>query len=119
MDRRYRITNTTRDRVLAANCRKADNPISRALGLMGKRSLPPGEGLIIQPCSSVTCFFMRFPIDVLFVGADGLILHAIHSMRPWRNSKFVRGSKFVVELPAGVLQQSQTVVGDSISFDEA
>lgn len=118
-DRRYRVTNTTRNEILASSSRKADNPLTRAIGLMGKRSLPVGEGLIIQPCNSVTCFFMRFPIDVLFVGADGRVLHLIHAMRPWRNSRFVRGSRLVVELPAGTLARSGTTSGDIITIEDA
>jgi len=43
--------------------------VSRGFGLLGRSTLPEGAGLIIRPCNSVITFFMRFPIDVLFVDA--------------------------------------------------
>jgi len=118
-DGRFRVTNTTRGTVLADMSKKASNPVTRGIGLMGRRSLPPGGGLIIQPCNSVVSFFMRFPIDVVFLDRDGKVCHMMRSMVPWRASKIVRGSKLVVELPAGTLAGSGTQHGDSISIAPA
>jgi uncharacterized protein len=116
--RQYRVFNATRSTVLAERSNAATNMVSRGFGLMGKKSLPPGGGLIIVPCNSVISFFMRFLFDVVFVGGDGSVLHAVHSMRAWRTSRIVRGSKYVVELPAGTLNASQTVLGDRIELSE-
>ncbi len=116
---RFIVANVSRGTVLAEKSKQAATPVSRAFGLMGKRSLPAGEGLIIRPCSSVTCFFMRFPIDVAFVGDGGQILHLIHAMMPWRVSRFVRGSKYVVELPAGTLERTNTHAGDTLEVRPA
>lgn len=118
-DQRFRVTNTTRGAVLAEMSKKASNPVSRGIGLMGRRSLPPGGGLIIQPCNSVVSFFMRFPIDVVFLDRDAKVCHMIHGMVPWRASKIVRGSKLVVELPAGTLAGSGTQHGDTITISPA
>jgi uncharacterized membrane protein (UPF0127 family) len=93
--------------------------LTRGFGLLGKNHLPEGEGLIIRPCNSVVSFFMRFPIDVLFVDGNGKVAHMIHTMRPWRTSKVVRGSKYVTELPAGVLQAAGTEIGDQIEIQPA
>lgn len=84
---------------------------------MGRASLPPGSGLIIKPCNSVVCFFMRFPIDVLFLDADGKVLHAIPRMLPWRTSRIVRGGKVVVELPSGTMEETGTAIGDIVKFE--
>lgn len=113
---RYQIRNVTRSALLADRSNRANNPVTRGFGLMGRKSLPEGGGLILQPCNSVVSFFMRFPIDVLFVDEDGVILHIIPAMIPWRASKFVRGSRFVVELPAGTARQTGTEVGDTIEI---
>lgn len=86
---------------------------------MFRRSLPESGGLIIQPCNSVVSFFMRFPIDVLFVDRSGTLLHLIGPMPPWHVSKLVRGSKLVIELPAGTAARSGTQVGDSIEITPA
>jgi uncharacterized membrane protein (UPF0127 family) len=117
--KRLRVTNMTRGTVLAAMSKKASNPVSRGIGLMGRRSLPDGGGLLIQPCNGVVSFFMRFPIDVVFLDRDAKVCHMMHRMVPWRASKIVRGSKLVVELPAGTLAQSGTEHGDTITIAPA
>lgn len=105
--------------MLAEQSNKATNPITRGVGLIGRPSLPPGGGLIIQPCNSVVSFFMRFPIDVLFVDKEGSVSHMLRPMVPWRTSKIVRESKFVIELPAGTIDQTGTEIGDVIEITPA
>ncbi|GAC1401626.1 MAG: hypothetical protein NVSMB52_15440 [Chloroflexota bacterium] len=83
---------------------------------MFRAALPESGGLIIQPCNSVVSFFMRFPIDVLFVDGSGRLLHLMGPMPPWRVSKIVQGSKLVIELPSGTATRSGTHVGDSIEI---
>jgi uncharacterized membrane protein (UPF0127 family) len=114
----YRVTNSTRDSVLAHRSARASNPVTRGVGLIGRRGLPDGGGLIIQPCNSVVSFFMRFPIDVVFLDKDFRVLHMIHAMPLWRTSKIVRGSKLVIELPAGTLTNSNTDIGDTFSIEK-
>jgi uncharacterized membrane protein (UPF0127 family) len=110
----FRVRNETRGAVLAERAEKADNMLARAIGLMGRSGLPEGGGLIIDPCKSITMFFMRFPIDVVFVDRDGKVVHLIHGIKPWRNSRIVGRSRLVVELPAGTLAASDTQTGDEI-----
>ena len=90
--------------IVAERCAVASSFLSRFRGLMGRRELPVGEGLCIQNCGSIHMFFMRFAIDVAFVNGDGRILHACHTIRPWRISRPVFGSKAALELPAGTLR---------------
>lgn len=72
----------------------------RALGLLGLRALPAGEGLLIRPCASIHTFGMRFPIDVLFVDRNGTV-SAVHLyVEPWRMLR-CRGATAVLELTAG------------------
>ena len=90
--------------VVAERCPVAGSFMARFMGLMGRRELPPGEGICIQDCGSIHMFFMRFAIDVAFVNAEGRVIHACHTIRPWRISRPVRGSKAALELPAGTLR---------------
>lgn len=113
----YRVTNATRGVVLADHSARASNMLTRGVGLIGRRSLPADGGLIIQPCNSVVSFFMRFAIDVVFVSGDSRVLHMIHAMPPWRTSKIVRGSKMVIELPAGRLVDTNTSAGDTVTIE--
>ena len=69
-------------------------------GLLGRSSLPSGEGLLLKPAGSVHTFFMRFPIDVVFLDRDRKVVGVRHGLRPWR----VAGARHAVaalELPAG------------------
>jgi uncharacterized membrane protein (UPF0127 family) len=78
----------------------ADGPVSRGVGLLGKRGLSEDEGLLIVPCSSVHTWFMRFPIDVLYLSRDDVVLK-LTTMPPFRMSLGGRGAAKVIELPAG------------------
>jgi uncharacterized membrane protein (UPF0127 family) len=114
---RFRVTNATRHTVLAQRCRTVTGMVSRGVGLIGRKTLPPEGGLIIRPCNSVVSFFMRFPIDVIFVSGEDNVLYVLERMRPWRTSKIVRGSKYVIELPAGTAKATETAVGDHIEIE--
>ena len=114
--KKYRVINATRGEDLASESNAATNLVTRGFGLMGRKGLPSGGGLIIRPCNSIVSFFMRFPFDAVFVDADGKVAHTIESMPAWRTSKIVRGSKFVVELPAGTVARTGTQIGDAISI---
>jgi len=116
--RRYQVLNATRGIALADEAEKADRFPSRGFGLMFRRSLPEKGGLIIEPCNSVVSIFMRFPIDVLFVSAEGKVLHVLRHMKPWRVSRIVRGSKCVVELPAGAIDRTATATGDTLRISQ-
>jgi len=69
---------------IAERVEVASNPWSRFWGLMGRRGLDPGHGLLIKPCSSIHMFFMRFPIDVVFLDRDNVVVKVVHGIKPWR-----------------------------------
>jgi uncharacterized membrane protein (UPF0127 family) len=97
--------------LVADSCAVADGFGSRLRGLLGRSGLADGEALCLQDCNSIHMFFMRFPIDVAFVNADGRVLHALDSIRPWRVSRPVFGAKAALELPAGTLRRLGIVRG--------
>lgn len=86
---------------------------------MGKPALPPGEALLIERCRSIHTHFMRFPIDALFLDARGRVVGAIHQMAPWRIGRYFRAASCVLELPAGTLAATGTLVGDHVSLEGA
>ena len=63
---------TLDDRVVCERCLVADSPWSRMRGLLGRRGLESGEGLLLRPTGSVHTFFMRFPIDAVFLSREPL-----------------------------------------------
>lgn len=108
------LRNVTRDTMLAACCRVADSYFPRLIGLMGAKSLEPGEGLLIRPCNSIHTHFMRFPIDVLYVSREDKVVAIDEAMVPWRFGRIHRGVRYVVELPSGTVAATGTLVGDTV-----
>jgi uncharacterized membrane protein (UPF0127 family) len=90
------------------------------MGLMGRRSLAPGSALWLPNENGIHMFFMRFPIDAVFVGRpapDGTrpVLSTHRALRPWTGIvPLVRGAAGVLELPVGSIDASGTVAGDSV-----
>jgi uncharacterized membrane protein (UPF0127 family) len=56
----------------------------RARGLIGTKSLPPGEGKLILKCNAIHTFFMSFPIDATFLDKNNNIVKVVRNIRPWR-----------------------------------
>jgi uncharacterized membrane protein (UPF0127 family) len=81
----------------------ADTFWSRLCGWMGKREFPLGEALWIKPCKGVHTFFMRAPIDVVFLDREGRVVEMVHSLKPNRVVPLIREATTAVELPAGTL----------------
>jgi len=79
----------------------ADNFLSRFRGLMGRRRLPPGQGLLLAPCSSVHMCFMRFSIDVVYLDRDYHILKIVRNLRPWIGLSLCPGAWGAAEFAAG------------------
>ncbi len=113
---RYRVMNVTRNTLLATDVRLANTFGSRLKGLMGVRALPMGSGLHIVPCTSVHTFFMKIPIDVLFLSDTFEVLDVNHALAPWKMSRLYFSARSVLELPAGVAAGSHTAAGDRLSF---
>jgi len=86
-------------------------------GLLGRRSLARGEGLLLRPAGSVHTAFMRFPIDVVFLDKDMTVLHVAPAVRPWR-AAMTRGAKLVLELPAGECELRGIRPGVQLSASE-
>jgi uncharacterized membrane protein (UPF0127 family) len=110
------IFNQTRQQVLATRGELARSFLARGRGLMGRASLPDGFALIIYPEWSIHTFFMRVPIDVLFVGRDDRVVGLREAMPAWRPYAGVAPSRgrYVVEMPAGVIAATGTAVGDQL-----
>ncbi len=110
------LQNCRNGHVLATQIEFATTFKARLKGLLGRPSLPPGNALVLHPCSSIHTFFMRFAIDVLFLNGDFEVVAVLESLSPYRASKIYRHSRVVVELPAGVVQETDTKAGDKLNF---
>ena len=104
-------------RVVCPALTVADTALTRMKGLLGRRSLGDGEGLLLRPAGSIHTAFMRFPIDAVFLDADMRVLRVASNLRPWRLAA-KRGAKAVVELPAGAAEGMGLAVGLTLELAE-
>ena len=98
------VKNNTLGKMLADNCSIADTFSARFRGLMLKKDLPKGHGLLITPCNSI------------FIDYENTILHIEEKIKPWKISKIIKGARSVIELPAGTISSTGTKPGDRLLF---
>src|SRR5450756_3168182 len=80
----------------ASSGRRATSFWDRSRGLLGRKGLEPGGGLLIDPCSGIHTFFMAFPIDAIFVDKEGTIVHLVKEIAPQRMSRYVFKARAVL-----------------------
>ena len=109
------LRNASSPRVVAATVELAVTRAARRRGLLGRDGLAPNHALLIAPCSSIHTWFMRFPIDVIFVTRDGRVVKTRAAMPAWKMA-LGWGAYAVVELPAGAVAQAGVTVGDRLEL---
>ena len=119
MGRYVRVDNLTRGTPVAERCRVAATLRERTVGLLATPSLAMGEGLLIERTQSIHMFFMRYPIDVVFVDRDAKVTRTVAALRPWRVVWWARGARDCLELPVGALAASGTAVGDQLAVRDS
>jgi uncharacterized membrane protein (UPF0127 family) len=117
-----RAMNVTRGSVLCANVQEALGSLERGKGLIGRKALGPGEGLLIGagpliPIMWIHTLFMRFPLDLVFLDRAGRIVRIVARVKPWRLTAPVF-ARCVLEIESGAAQRTSTSVGDQVRFEE-
>jgi uncharacterized membrane protein (UPF0127 family) len=102
--------------VVCERCLLAETALTRMRGLLGRRELPQGEGILLKPASSVHMAFMRFPIDAVFLDRDLRVVKVSQNLLPW-HAAGARGSKAVLEIAAGEAGRRGISVGDRLLAD--
>jgi uncharacterized protein len=110
------VTVLAHARVVCDSCAVADTMWTRLRGLMGRRELEPGEGLLLRPSGSVHTCFMRFAIDIAFLDRELRVLAVSPGVRPWR-LRLQRGARAVLELPAGEADRVGIAPGDQLTVE--
>ena len=110
------MRNQTRNTVLGRAVDVADTSAKRNTGLLKHTRLEPGEGLWIDTCS-VHTFFMKFPIDLIYVDKRRRVRKVSNAVPPWRLSGCLTAHS-VLELPAGTAAETGTRSGDQLSIEE-
>lgn len=112
------VYNSTKNTIITSKAIEAKNPLSRGIGLIGKKEISPDECLIIRPCFSIHTFFMKFAIDVLFVNSENEIIAIFQDVKPNRVLPIKLHSAFVIELKSGTVASKKIELNDRISFME-
>ncbi len=93
----------------------ADGMLRRMRGLLGRRSLAAGEGIVLRPAWSIHTAFMRFSIDVVFIDAEQVVMRVEPRLRPFRTAS-CRGAREIVELAAGECERRGLAAGDRVAW---
>lgn len=115
-----KLTDPQSGRVLAVQLERPRTFIGRGIGLMFRRELPDGSGMLIDPCKGIHMLFMRFAIDALFLDSRNRVRKVYRRLPPWIGVVWlVWGAEKVVELPAGSLDGLHLERGHQLQFDPA
>jgi uncharacterized membrane protein (UPF0127 family) len=114
--RYIRVRNEARSTVLAERCRVASSVRDRTVGLLA--TPPPGEPLLIERSPSIHMFFMRYPIDVVFLDGHLRVTKIVPGLKPWRVVWWARRARDCLELPSGSLEGTDTRVGDQLDLTD-
>lgn len=110
------VHNEDRNTHLGEAIEVAATAVHRVKGLLGRECLEDGQGLLFMRCSSLHTFFMRFPIDILYVDKAGKVLKIAEAVKPFKLVAAPFRAYYALELPAGVVKRSKTRVGDHLRF---
>ena len=114
----FSVRNADKGTTLVTRGKLASSFVSRFFGLMVRRGVEDGGGLLITKSASIHSFFMRFRFDAIFIDRDGRVVKIVHSMRQWWFAFGGKGAKDVLELPAGVAERTHTQPGDLLAFED-
>ena len=111
------MRNETRQTLLAEAADVANTSATRRTGLLKHERLDRGQGLLIVPCASVHTFFMKFPIDLVYIDKKRKVRKVRNAVPAWRMSACLTAHS-VIELPAGTVQRTGTKAGDQLAIDK-
>jgi uncharacterized membrane protein (UPF0127 family) len=110
------LRNITRATTVGTRITIADTFLTRLIGLVGKRRLDSGCGLLIRPSSGIHTFGMLFSIDVVALSGGLKVLKLWHRLAPFRMTSIQLRTHSILELPAGQISSCQMEVGDQLEF---
>lgn len=113
------VINLSKQTWLATKVRKADNFVTRLVGLLKRTTLGPEEALWLMPSKGIHTIGMKFPIDVVFLNKNHQVVGLVSGMAPYRLSSVHLRSFSVLELPNGTIRKSHTEIGDQFEISLA
>ena len=111
-----RAYNLRSSKELSNNVIVADSPLKRMKGLLGRKEMQEGEALWITPCYSIHTFFMRFPIDVVFLSKKNRVVALVKNIKPNRMTRLYLRATSDLEMPSGTIESTATEIEDQIEI---
>ncbi len=105
------VWDANEQRLVGAEIALADTFGTRLKGLLGRKNLQPGQGLLINPCSSIHSIGMKFAFDAVFLDRDQMVIRVAENVAPNRVGPVVPKAKYTLELPAGTVRATGMAVG--------
>ena len=116
-NRLFKIINLIRGEVILEEAELADTFFKRMQGLLGRKYLPPGNGMILYPCRLIHTLGMAFPLDVGLIDSEGRLCRIYENVPPWKTGMGVAQAQSVIEAPAGTFAASCTQAGDKLMLE--
>ncbi len=113
----HRVVNARTGRVVATAVEEAKGPWRSFRGLMLRKGLPDGHGMLFRPAKGIHTHFMRFPIDLIYLDEQNRVVKIRPSMRPWRFD--FTNAAGVIEMNAGAARAMSIEPGDQLRFESA
>jgi uncharacterized protein len=95
----------------------AQYPWERMKGLLGKASISREELLILPKTNSIHMFFMRFPIDVVYLNRCKQVLKVVHDLRPGQMSGCLKAF-YALEMKTACAVEYNIMPGQNFFWDE-
>ena len=108
------LINKNTKEVLFSNVTIAETFIQRLCGLMFRSSISNDTTFVFYRTSAIHTFFMRFPIDIIFLDRDMKVVDICKLVKPWR-MRVCPGSKAVIECSGNVTGKKGLKEGDKLS----
>lgn len=112
--RTYCVYNQTRESFLSLGVTAADTTFARLKGLIGRMRLKFDEGIWVVPSSGVHTLGVLFPLDLIYLDEDYLVIHVIESFPAFHVAPLRTQAASVLELPTHTIYSSQTQPGDQL-----
>jgi len=113
-----KVINLSNNYIIGDQIHIADNPLKKMVGLLSRKNLDYGEGLLIKNTNSIHSIGMRFNFDAVYLDKEYNVVKTIEKIKPWRIMPVVFNAKHVLELPAGMVEKAQIRVNNRLEFQE-
>ena len=100
--KRLKVINKKNNEVLSQDVMKAYSVKDRLIGLMFKKEISY-DGLHLEPCNSIHTFFMKFPLDLVFLDKNLKVVKVLEGVKPWRMTRLYFSSSSVLEFKTGIV----------------